>query len=335
MKKKIINILLLLPFIYLAFNSLDLNEVLISLKNVEIKFLIPLLAFQLVTLSLIAYQWYYLLNKENYQIRFFQILKVNFAASFIESITPSSKFGGEAAKIFLLKKEIGEDYTKLTTALIVHKYISLLPFFIIVFTALFLSLFKYQVPKVMYISFISLIFLIFITFKTIFSLIDKENRSSNIQIKSNRGRIWTDFFHKINRVKIFLSTSLKETRGYLNTKDKVRLMSLSFFIWFSYPLKIYLVSRILNVDLDLLLCYIATFISYVIGILPLSPGGLGTFETSLAFVLNINYINFSDGMAIALVSRLIVFWFPLVISIFVSIYITIFQRDYKEKKITI
>ena len=56
---------------------------------------------------------------------------------------------------------------------------------------------------------------------------------------------------------------------------------------------------------------IAFFVAYLVSMLPLFSGGLGSFEGSMALLLLLGGITPAEGLAAALLSRVITYWFPL------------------------
>jgi len=97
---------------------------------------------------------------------------------------------------------------------------------------------------------------------------------------------------------------------------------LSLAFWFLYPVKTFIISNHLGFDIGFSPIVGATFLAYLVGTLPLTPGGLGSFEATLAVILSQQGITFAEGLTIALLLRVITFWFPLVLSALVSIKLT-------------
>lgn len=113
-------------------------------------------------------------------------------------------------------------------------------------------------------------------------------------------------------------TKLKSTVLLAFTSRKslfTELICLSLLMWLLYPLKYYLVAQAYGIEISFSSISSATFIAYFTSLLPLTPGGLGTFELSMAHILFMNGLSLSEGLLIAGTGRLITFWFPLLISI--------------------
>ncbi len=98
------------------------------------------------------------------------------------------------------------------------------------------------------------------------------------------------------------------------------MFGVAFIIWAFYPVKVYLVANILGYQLNPVIVIIATFTAYLVSMVPLLPGGLATFEGTLALVLAYEGLAAHEAFSIALMTRVITFWIPLFISAIPAIY---------------
>ncbi|MEJ6952480.1 lysylphosphatidylglycerol synthase transmembrane domain-containing protein [Natronospora cellulosivora (SeqCode)] len=285
------------------------SEIKNSIMNINPPILLALALLQLFTLALTAYQWFFLLSKKSKNLSYLRILLINLSASFVESVTPSSKLGGEAAKVYLLRKETSLSYQSLATIVMTHKYFSLLPFIILCMLALIISSFSFVLPTIVYISFLAFFFLfimIFYIFSKAGSLIDKDSDNK--------------IFNKITGFIVFIQRAISQSRKVLAPNEAIFLFLISLLVWILYPVKLYIISLALGFELSFVFITVVTYTAYLISILPLTPGGLGTFEGSAAFIFSLNAYLFAEGMAAALMLRLITFWFPLILQSIATAY---------------
>ena len=105
-----------------------------------------------------------------------------------------------------------------------------------------------------------------------------------------------------------------------DSRKRIFLFAIAFTVWALYPVKVYLVARMLGYNLNQVVVIISTYTAYLVSMVPLLPGGLATFEGTMALVLSSEGIASYEAFSIALTTRLITFWIPLVISGFVTIY---------------
>ncbi len=118
--------------------------------------LLLLCLFQVFTLSLTAYRWYYLLKKFYKGIGFREFFAIYLIGNFVESVTPSSKFGGELTRAYFFRQRTLLSYQKITAILLLDKFLTLLPFLFISTVLLVVTAFKVELPIVVYISFLFL-----------------------------------------------------------------------------------------------------------------------------------------------------------------------------------
>jgi len=256
---------------------------------------------------------------------------IHMAGKFVESVTPSSKFGGETAKAYLFKKKIGIPYQNTISYLLAHKYISLFPFLILSFLFLIMASIQFHLPSVVYISFIVMVLFFVLLFSLIYWRREKLDYESQ---DPNQLGILNKLLNKIKEALEFIRKSASGVEEILSRSQKNKLFTISFLIWIIYPIKIYLVATALGFEVGLILPVIATYSAYLVSMLPISPGGLGTFEGTMASIFMLADISFTQGMAIALLARSVTFWFPLFLSALFTVYLvriedlSIFSTDY-------
>ncbi|QZA87749.1 flippase-like domain-containing protein [Salinarchaeum sp. IM2453] len=268
--------------------------------------LLILLGLQIITIAGLAYQWGYLFKRSGKSIRYRDIAIVNLASGFVESVTPSSKLGGEAAKVYLFHQITNTAYHRLSALLLVQKFVSLGPLFVIcvVSTLFFVNYADVTVQletnvvlgPILATIIVLLIGYLLIRFRDRL-LVDKEYSIPHI-----------------DEAQRFLQSSIRNARSLLTYSEQAWMLSVSTGVWALYPFKVYLAAQFLSLELSLFIAVVGTFLAYGVSLLPVSPGGLGTFEATLASVCVIGGLTFSEGMAVALVTRVATFWFPLALS---------------------
>ncbi len=265
-----------------------------------------LFALQTATMAMTAYQWHVLLRKEDPSLRFRDVFQVHLAGNFVESVTPSSKLGGEAAKVYLFRRRSGMCYHDLTSLLLTHKYVSLLPFMTICAALLIAAPFLIVLPAAVYAAFV----LLAIPLGLLAWSVERRPRASKI----DNGPSPTGMRGRAMGAIRYLETAASRSRELSPPAERRSLFLVSFAVWGLYPLKIFLVASVLGMDMSLTLVVAATYAAYLVSMLPLTPGGLGAFEGTLALLLSFNGVPFAAGMAVALMARTVTFWFPLLIS---------------------
>jgi len=307
---KIKKLLIILIFMFLAISiRTGWSEVSKALSELTASTIFILITFQLITTVLISLQWQSLFKFSEFdKPDFSTILEVNFAATFIESITPSSKLGGESAKVYLFYNLTENKVSEIVAAVTIQKAATFIPFLLI--SLPLLTYLPYSYSELFNFNFgVSRIFLIIplIIFIYIFLEFSKKN---------------TFIKNKIIGLKKSLNDVLRTIKDILTIPRFLYLSLFALVFWLLYPVKTYILSNHLSFDIGFLPIVATTFLAYLVGTLPLTPGGLGSFEATFALVLSQQGISFAEGLTIALLLRLITFWFPLLLSALVSIKLT-------------
>ena len=251
--------------------------------NNAVLYMLPLFFLQLFTLCAGAWLWYVPLkkgtggNSGKSPLSFASVLRINLAGTFIESITPSVKLGGEAAKFFLFRKASGAGYRELASVMVYHKFIVFIPFAAACSIFLIPGLISIEMPSRFYNSFAA-------------------------------------FSAAGAAVFAVYAFSAKKFKNIPGTWQTAGLLLLSLAIWLLYPVKIYTAARAVGAEPGLLLSSLATYSSYLMGMIPLLPGGLGAFEGTMVLVFTLAGFTAVQGAAIALASRAVTFWFTMAVS---------------------
>ncbi|WP_291323805.1 flippase-like domain-containing protein [Desulfonatronospira sp.] len=274
-----------------------------------------LFTLQLATLLASAWIWYFLLNRQS-GIPFYSVFLVNQAAGLIESLTPSVKLGGEAAKVYLFRQRTGQSYQDLAGTLLVHKFITMAPFVVLCLVLVLPALFMFDLPVYFYLSLGALTALCAGLGLLCYGKNGKtEKDKSQKSLPGPKAPGGLEPLKKAaSRIALFLQQSRLSASRLLSTRQTLATMFVSLTIWVFYPVKVYLACTFLGLDVHPIIICLATLFAYMVSMVPLLPGGLGTYEGSMALFFTLGGLTPAEGLAVALLSRLTTFWFPLLIS---------------------
>lgn len=132
--------------------------------RVNVYVLGALFLLQTVTLAMSAYKWHYLLRKLHKGIRFRETFGIFLAGSFVESVTLSSKLGGEAVRVYLFRRHTLLSYQNLTAMLLVDVYLTLLPFAALCVLFVSLAAISFKLPWFIYSALLVLSIVIFLLY---------------------------------------------------------------------------------------------------------------------------------------------------------------------------
>lgn len=264
---------------------------------------------QIVTIVLINFQWYSLSRQLGEKIAFRKLFYINMMGTFVESITPSVKAGGEATKVMLLKREIGFSTGKSAALVMLQKIISITIFLVLNIVSMIWFSFSVKdvganINSILFSCFILIAIIIGLIFFTLSpgrlgKLLKIIPLKSTTKEKLNGG------------IEMFTET-IKQFA--LNKKGIYKQVGLSIFIWSFFALKAYFIARSLDINISFVAMAVVTYLTYMVGMLPLLPGGIGTFEGSMILLLIPMGVEASNGMALALTLRFVTFWFVFIFS---------------------
>ena len=351
--KKSVTVLFIIFVLTILIVYAGWDEISGAVKNITPAYIMPVLTIQVGTLLLIAFRWHYLLRKEGHLIGFGKTFAINMAASYVESVTPSVKFGGEAAKVYLLRKHTGESYSNIAGIMLAIKYLSLIPFLFFTALSLCFAWMRFEIPAPVIIAF-PLLAVFFLVTAVIYHRAgistntgEKDNRTAKFSpqellsvsekeclslILKKINKIITLIGKKIEKINAFVQRAAAQSRKIINLRERFVLIGISALIWAVYPFKVYLITRMMGIEANIFTITIITFTAYLAGLIPLLPGGLGLFEGSMVLMFTLSGFNAAEGLAVTLISRLVTYWFPLLIAAAATSYLAIWENENGKEK---
>ncbi|AFG37052.1 lysylphosphatidylglycerol synthase transmembrane domain-containing protein [Spirochaeta africana] len=289
--KHAMSFVVLVGIVLHAVRQTEYHQMRVLLTTLQPRHLLPLVMLQIGTLLITTYLWAGPLSSRDHiryrGIRHFaEVLRINSAASLMESLTPSSKLGGEGVKLVLLKKYTGMPVHHLTALIVLHKTVVLVPLLVLGVGAM--SLIPHGLP------------------------IDRLTLAAVLAGVSLVGI--TAAVSLIPAARHHLQLIFTSCAPYARWSLLLRLFGTATLMWLAYPLKYYIAAGIVQTPVPIHIAILATLASYMVSLLPVSPGGLGTFEITMAHVLQFHGTGFEAGLLIAVTGRLITFWLPLLVS---------------------
>lgn len=287
----------------------DWPNVLSGIRGFNPAHLVVVCALQVMTLLLIAFQWRGIAAQLGVRIPFWQMFAINLAGTFVECVTPAVKAGGEAYKVVLLKEKVGLTGGASAAVVATQKALSSLVFAVLCTGSLLVFAWRASVPRVyehaLVIGFICVVLTAFLLIACLKSPKILEAVLLKVPFLNRRQGHVKGFFKHFQLATAQLST------------DKVALvqqLGTSCVIWLLFPIKTAYIAYVLGVPLDFATVSAVTYLTYMIGMVPLLPGGIGSFEAAVVFLLMPFGVTPDVGMALALVLRFVTFWFVFGIS---------------------
>ncbi len=307
-KTRILTVIKTIFFIVVAiFLIQHLPEFFSSVSMLSVASISSVLFLQLFTLVLVAYQWHLCSRVFEHRspggMRDFWI--INSYGTLLEGVTPAAKTGGEGLKAIMITRKL--KYTKEEAILLVacHKILSISSFFAVLaffYFGLFMAIPDFLVDTPVLITVVSTLILIILLCYLVFNFknrLEELNPESKLLITIEK----TGYF-----IKLFWKHKLSVSGAFL----------IGLMIWFLLGVKAYLISVDLEIELSFFQVSTAAFIGYLFGMIPVSPGGLGTFEGAMMVQLLRMGLARGPALSLSILSRLGTFWFTMLIS-FISV----------------
>ncbi len=297
---------------------LDPVQVSFILTRVTPLDLVLLFSLQLLTLAAGAWIWHFLISRRT-RISYVSVLLINQASSLVEALTPSVKLGGEAAKIFLLRKKTDSPYHVLAGIMLVQKFLTMIPFALFFLAMTLPALFILDIPG----SFallgagltLACLGLAWICYgRAEIRSASHDPQQGQRQNKIHRTGISGRMQALSHKAFTFMARARTSASGLLTAGQTLNALSVSLGVWVLYPVKVYLACHFLGLEVGLLMAGLATLFAYTVSMLPLLPGGLGAYEGGMTAVLCLAGLSPAEGLAVSLLTRLTTFWFPLALS---------------------
>lgn len=280
------------------------------MKIVSPKVLANVASLQLVTIALLIWQWKKVLETVGVYPTWRDLLEVNMRGIFFDTVTPGAKMGGEVARVYTLKKRLDMSLGDGFLVVGVQKTLSLVSFLILSTLSLMWFYLNTRVQILYMVIFgIGLIFLLgllvlFISFIIFQNKIQK--RISSLPIGKKIKEKIISFFSSYSSS----FASLKD-----NKKNFIGQIALSALIWLIFALKMYILAYSLGIKIGWLTLSAITYLTYMVGMLPMLPGGIGSFEGSMIGLLLLKGIDINTGITLTVLFRFITFWFPFLLSL--------------------
>lgn len=240
-----------------------LEEILRTLRETRMRYVILAVSVYLLSVYLFAVRWKQVLSCVGYDLKATSLVPIYFGAIFVNNITPGGNMaGGESFRILWANKLFGISYTNAFKTIFFERLVEAIPVVLLLIYILhsFPSLEIKFLPRIDSLTLKSthLLFLSFLAAGMI---------------------VW--FF----RAKFASLFKIVQQNWKQLNKSFIPVLLLSCGVWILDILRLKLVALALNIDLSLNLIITVSILSFLLGALPLTPGGLGIIEGGLISLL--------------------------------------------------
>ncbi len=302
---RVVGYLIIIVLFTFIIESTDFKSIGKHLKKVEESTIVVLICLQIITQLLLAFQWNKITKRVIGKGSFLKILYIFTRGSVVEAITPGAKIGGEATRVYYLKKDFDCKTSEAVNIVLIQKCISmsvLLAICVISFIYL-CSLITIHLSIIVQVL-VAVLCLILI-FCMISLLFFSEKLIKLFSLKDNKIII------KING---FIQNYNDATKK-LDRKNWILQFTVSTLVWLLFPVKMLIIAGSFRLDIPFLILLAITMTSYMVGMFPVTPGGLGTFEATMIALFSILDVNNGISVVITIIFRFITHWLVIIISL--------------------
>ncbi len=290
-----------------------LEETLGTLQETRIHYVIPAVLVYLLSVYLFAIRWQKVLFCIGYNLKATSLVPIYFGAIFMNNITPANMTGGEPLRILWANKLFGISYTNAFKTILFERLVEAIPI------ALLLIYVLYSFPSFdikflpltssLTLDSIHLILLVFLAVGMAIWFL----RAKFASLLRNLQKNWKQL-----------------------KKSFTSVLLLSFGVWALDIIRLKLVALALNIHLPLNLIITVSILSFLLGLLPLTPGGLGIIEGGLVSLLLYSGLPLASAGSFVFLERLISYGVSSVIGFMCLFYYGGFKiwKKFKKEKLT-
>lgn len=289
----------------------DLAQILDSLKQINPLLLALLIALQLVTETLLTVQWCQIAKLIELPYSLPTMLYINAKGTVMEAVTPGAKVGGEVTRAIMFKEHFDYSTSDSVSVIAVQKIISISSLVAMGLLALMFmpsgAMFLQEGSRKIILAALAVLLALFMLL--LFA-------ADNISGAVNRRKSKIKWISAVQKWVTEFSAHLDKVKG-----KRIGLLLqfvLSVFIWALFPYKLVLLTKSFGVPVNTLGLFATTLLSYLVAMIPILPGGLGSFEITMGGMLALMGLTVGQSLVISASFRFVTFWFVVIASLLVS-----------------
>jgi len=313
--------------VFFILKNVDFRELFFYLQFIDPLYILLAIGSCLSYFFIAAFRLKYL-TKNLFKVEYFFLLKVLFAGAFFNTVTPGAGIGGEPFKAYYLGKKYNQPKNKFLSILVADKFFHLIvTAFFLVFSIFFVLVYVKISNNLKYL-FEGVLIFVFVAFGvTTFLILKKLNFNFGAVFKKlyffkfikKRFKNIKDFEkyvnEKINEFSEVFRTLLKSKRNFFVS------IFLAFVYWSFEFLASYFVFLSFGFKINILSMIIVVSLGIILGTISITPGGIGFVEGLMVLFYSAMGINLSLALLVAIISRLIYYFFSLFVGGLIFLYL--------------
>lgn len=289
-----------------------MGEILKTLRETKLRYVFLAISVYLLSVYLFSVRWQQVLSCIGYNLKVTSLIPVYFGEVFVNNVTPGGNMAaGESFRILWANKLFGISYSNAFKTVFFERLVEAIPVFLLSIYILyaFPSLEIRFLPSIdkLTLKSVHLLFLVFL--------------AAGIAIWFFRARL-ASLFRNIQK-------NWKQFK-----RAFIPVLLLSCGVWTLDVIRLKLVALALNIDISLSLIVTISILTFVLGALPLTPGGLGIIEGGLISLLLYFGLSLASASSFVLLERFISYGISSIIGfLYLSYYggFKIWKKSKEEK----
>ncbi len=288
----------------ILFLQIDIDETIYYLNAIDPAYLLLGIMCQILTMALLAVQWSSMVGMAGFQPDFVQSFLMNSVGNVADALNPGVKVGGELFRYDQLRKRFRMMSEDSILVVALQKIVSLSAFFVLTLVSLAYVMFgkDREDPLILSSAITVVVFGVIAALLAYVFL-----RPGFLDKMVDKLRLKAESKEKVHR---FLENYRQALERFKSDKHKILIQFLlAVFIWSFYAVKLYVVCRAFDIEINILMTGAITYISYMIGMIPLLPGSVGSFEAGMVALFGLAGVEPTLAVGVSVVFRIVTFWF--------------------------
>jgi len=300
---------------------IGIDKVIDALKLANFWYILLAIVVQILTYYLLALRWNIINKITNINVSIKNILPMILVGLSINNITPSARGGGEPVRAYILSKHAKKPYEETFATVVTDRALDMFPFLLLSIIAVISIVLYFNLDYLtLTILIISIVGITSVSVLLIYMCInEKFGKKATGWIVKLINRFYKKDPESLEKKAIKAISGFQKTMKMMLSDKKIlhQALPLSFVIWVSEILRVYIVFLAFGVDVSPLLIGQVFIVASLIGMIPLLPGGLGAIDGVMIGFYSSAGIGLSISAAATVIERLISFWMTTMIGLFI------------------
>ncbi|MCL2157764.1 MAG: UPF0104 family protein [Methanobrevibacter sp.] len=293
--------------IVLMLNFIGIDKVVNALKTANLFFIVLAIIAQIFTYYLLALRWNIINKIADINVNIKNILPMLLVGLAVNNITPSGRGGGEPVRAYILSKYAKKPYEETFATVITDRALDMFPFLILSIIAVISIIFNFNLDNISLA--IIIISVIGVTAASVLLIYMSINERFGEKITRWIVKLIKRFYKKdpesLEKKVMKSITGFQKTMKRMISDKKIlyHALPLSFLIWGSEILRVYIIFLAFGQVVSPILIGVVFILASLIGMIPLLPGGIGAIDFGMMSLYSSAGISEPISAAVTLVER--------------------------------